>query len=195
MAKNPTVYIVAGPNGAGKTTFAMRFLPKFTGCKSFVNMDMIAKGISPLSMESAVIEAGRLFIQQIKKRIASRVNFAFETTLSGLGYIGLLKQLRKKNYQIHIYFLWIPKVDMALKRIANRVQLGGHGVPSEIVKRRYGKGLSNLINSYIQLSDFCAVFDNSSDDPLLIYERKNGKETILYREKWEYIIEHVEVAK
>jgi predicted ABC-type ATPase len=40
----PTCYVIAGPNGAGKTTFALRYLPEMTGCRNFINADLIADG-------------------------------------------------------------------------------------------------------------------------------------------------------
>jgi predicted ABC-type ATPase len=33
--KKQTCHIIGGPNGAGKTTFAMRHLPRLTGCDIF----------------------------------------------------------------------------------------------------------------------------------------------------------------
>jgi predicted ABC-type ATPase len=51
----PTVYIISGPNGAGKTTFALEFLPKIAGCRNFINVDLIARGLSPLNAEAASI--------------------------------------------------------------------------------------------------------------------------------------------
>ena len=80
-----------GPNGAGKTTFAVRHLPRITGCDNFVNADMITNGLSPLNPENAQIEAGRLFLNEIRKYIAKKKDFAFETTLSGRAYLRLLK--------------------------------------------------------------------------------------------------------
>jgi len=58
--KRPALYIIAGPNGAGKTTFAMRYLPEIAGCRNFVNADMIARGISPLNVDAAAIQACRI---------------------------------------------------------------------------------------------------------------------------------------
>ena len=53
-----TVYIIAGPNGAGKTTFALQYLKDITGCDNFINADMIAYGLMPLSPPDALYEAG-----------------------------------------------------------------------------------------------------------------------------------------
>ncbi len=80
---NPTCYIIAGPNGAGKTTFALNYLPKITGCRDFINVDEIAKGLSPLDFEAGLIQAGKIFLSLLEQKIAHKKDFAFETTLSG----------------------------------------------------------------------------------------------------------------
>ncbi|MBN1510010.1 MAG: hypothetical protein JW955_24405 [Sedimentisphaerales bacterium] len=41
------IVIIAGPNGAGKTTFAREFLPREADCPDFINVDLIAAGLSP----------------------------------------------------------------------------------------------------------------------------------------------------
>lgn len=61
----PRCIIIAGPNGAGKTTFAQEFLPKYVNVVHFVNADLIASGLSPLSPGNAAIAAGRLFLKEL----------------------------------------------------------------------------------------------------------------------------------
>ena len=51
----PTCWIIAGPNGAGKTTFALEYLPKVANCAQFVNVDLIAAGLSPLAPERVIV--------------------------------------------------------------------------------------------------------------------------------------------
>jgi predicted ABC-type ATPase len=77
--------LIAGPNGAGKTTFAQEFLPKFAGVMHFVNADLIAGGLSPFRPGLAAIRAGRLFLAEADRLAAGGVDFALESTLSGLG--------------------------------------------------------------------------------------------------------------
>jgi predicted ABC-type ATPase len=43
--------MIAGPNGAGKTTFALEWLPQVAQNSRFVNVDLIAAGLSPLAIE------------------------------------------------------------------------------------------------------------------------------------------------
>jgi hypothetical protein len=86
----PTVYVIAGPNGAGKTTFASEFLPDFVKCREFLNADLIAAGLSPFAPEAQNVRAGRLLLERIRELAGERVDFGFETTLSGRTYVKLL---------------------------------------------------------------------------------------------------------
>jgi len=65
-------YIIAGPNGAGKTTFATEFLPIETECLNFINVDLIAQGLSPFQPDKMAIEAGRLMIKHINECVNRR---------------------------------------------------------------------------------------------------------------------------
>jgi len=176
--KSPTLYIIAGPNGAGKTTFAREFLPHYADCYEFVNADLIAGGLSPFQPERAALQAGKVMLEQIHALSKRGVNFGFETTLSGKTYVHLLRNLKKRGYRIHLFFLWIADVDLALKRIADRVKSGGHTIPENVVRRRFNKGLQNLIRIYRPLLDTWVLFDNSTDIPDLIVSEEFGKLTI-----------------
>lgn len=60
---SPICTIIAGPNEAGKTTFALTYLPEVAHCRNFVNADLIAAGLSPLSPEREWMMASRRVIQ------------------------------------------------------------------------------------------------------------------------------------
>lgn len=99
MKTAPELFVIAGPNGAGKTTFARTFLPRFANCREFVNADLIAGGLSPFAPGAAAIEAGRIMLGKIEELAAQRHTFAFETTLSGRGYLALFKRLKIRRLQ------------------------------------------------------------------------------------------------
>ncbi|MCX5667197.1 MAG: zeta toxin family protein [Candidatus Omnitrophica bacterium] len=167
-------YIIAGPNGSGKTTFAREFLPEYVHCPNFVNADLIARGLSPFSPEIVAIKAGRLVLQQIDDFAGKGFDFAFETTLAGKSYANLLKELKRKRYALHLFFLWIPNPDLAIERIKERVRDGGHDVPAPDVKRRFTRSIRNFFKLYEPLVDSWMLFDNSKAKPILIAKRRNG---------------------
>jgi predicted ABC-type ATPase len=102
------IIIIAGPNGAGKTTFARSFLPEEAQCPRFINADLIAAGLSPFAPETAAIKAGRLMLAEIAACARRGENFAFETTLSGLGYLADIHRWRSQDYHISLFFFSLP---------------------------------------------------------------------------------------
>jgi predicted ABC-type ATPase len=173
--KEPNLYIIAGPNGAGKTTFARKFLPDYVKCLEFINADLIAGGLSPFVPERAAIQAGRIMMERIRSLSAQRRDFGFETTLSGKTYVKLIRDLRRRGYRIHLFFLWLASTDLAIERIAERVRQGGHYIPDAVVRRRFDKGLFNFLHLYQPLFDSWTIFDNSKDTPKLIAFKESGE--------------------
>jgi predicted ABC-type ATPase len=160
--------VIAGPNGAGKTTFAREYLPKDAAVIHFVNADLIASGLSPLKPELATLAAGRLFLAELDRLAALRVDFAFETTLSGLSHCARLQRWKKAGYRIEIVFLRLVSAALAIRRVAMRVKQGGHHVPRTDVQRRFVRGWKNFQNAYKALADAWAIYDSSEKTPRLI---------------------------
>ena len=164
----PTIYVIAGCNGAGKTTFAKQFLPHEVKCLNFLNADLIAQGLSPLDTSAAALKAGRLLLAEFRSFVAQRKTFAFESTLSGLTYVSLLKQARHDGFQIRVHYLWLPNSTVAIARVRDRVKQGGHDVPVADIRRRFGRSLKNFVHSYAPLADRWAVWDNQTSPPRLM---------------------------
>src|SRR5688572_11297519 len=114
----PKCVVIAGPNGSGKTTFAREFLAD-NGVIHFVNADLIAAGLSPLRPELATLRAARIFIVEINSLASKRVDFAFESTLSGRTYLPLLSKWKTQGYRLELVYLKIATPSLALQRIAD----------------------------------------------------------------------------
>lgn len=177
----PKLYVIAGSNGAGKTTFAKKFLPDYGHCHEFINADLIAAGLAPLEPTRAAFAAGRIVLERLRKLAGQKVDFGFETTLSGKSYVQFLKRLKRNGYEILFFYLWIPNPSLALKRIQERVAMGGHNVPKPAVVRRFGKSLKNLFGLYWNLADKILLLDNSSLKPELV-AMKTGSQLKIYNQ-------------
>jgi predicted ABC-type ATPase len=164
------ILIIAGPNGAGKTTFAREFLPREGRCAQFINADYLAHALSPFSPEKAAMRAGRIMISELKNHIEHGQNVALETTLSGKRYARLIPEWQTMGYAIKLVFLKLQCVDMAIKRVATRVEQGGHNIPEQAIRRRFRTGRKNFENVYKPLVDAWALYDNSGASPVLIEE-------------------------
>jgi predicted ABC-type ATPase len=162
------IIIIAGPNGAGKTTFARDFLPAEAQTLRFINADLIAAGLAPFNPESASIKAGRLMLEEIDECVASGQSFAFETTLSGKGYLRKITLWQQLGYQVKLWFLSLPSEDIAISRVAERVVQGGHNIPEQIIRRRFKSGLENFHERCSKVVDSWAFYDNSGPEPQLI---------------------------
>jgi predicted ABC-type ATPase len=173
--KAPRCIVIAGPNGAGKTTFAREFLPKEAGMVHFVNMDLLAAGLSPLKPELAALKAGKLFLKELDRLVGARLDFAFESTLSGLVYANRLKHWKAIGYQIEIVFLRLASPQLALRRIAARVKQGGHNVSRTEVLRRFDRSWKNFQAFYKPLADAWRVYDNSGGSPRLLESENEDK--------------------
>jgi len=165
-AKKQKILILAGPNGAGKTTFAREFLPNEAACPRFINVDLIAEGLSPFNPEITAFHAGCPMIREIATRVRRRESFAFETTLSGLRYARLIPQWRKKGFSVQLVFLKLPNPAMAIARVAARKAQGGHAVPEEVIRRRFVAGWRNFQRIYKPLVNAWILYDNALDRPI-----------------------------
>jgi len=168
MNAQKKITIIAGPNGAGKTTFAREFLPREADCLDFINVDLIAAGLSPFDPERAALRAGRLMLQEIQRRIHAGESFAFETTLAGRHYARLIPLGQRAGYHVRIIFLSLPTADLAVARVSARVAQGGHNVPEHVVRGRFDAGLKNFHNTFCRMVNSRALYDNSGPVPTLI---------------------------
>ncbi|GAB4058111.1 zeta toxin family protein [Uliginosibacterium sediminicola] len=159
------IVIIAGPNGAGKTTFAREFLPQEAHCPIFINADLIAAGLSPFAPEAVAVKAGRIMLAEMGEKLQAGQSFAFETTLSGLSYARQIPQWQALGYEVKLFFLSLPDVEMAISRVATRVSQGGHNIPEEVIRRRFNAGLRNFHDTYKNLVDDWMLYDNQEKVP------------------------------
>jgi predicted ABC-type ATPase len=176
--KPPHVVVVAGPNGAGKSTVAPLLLKGALGVSEFVNMDVIAEGLSAFEPERVSLTAGKIMLARLRELARQRVSFAFETTLASRSFVPWIRSLISEGYRFHVLFLWLPNADYAVARVAGRIRMGGHSVPEDTIRRRYESGLRNFFTLYRPLSTIWRVYDNSGRPlPRLIAAGAGGRTT------------------
>ncbi len=181
-----SIHVFSGPNGAGKTTFAKVLLPRLD-CPNFLNADMIAAGVAPLSPASSAITAARILFREWDRLVASGQSFGFETTLSGRTYALRLREAKARGYQIYLYYLWLPTANIALQRIRQRVKKGGHDVPAADVRRRFDASRFNFTNIYFLLADRSMVLDASGQPPKLVVEYSDSEKIVTNDKIYEQI--------
>ena len=158
----PRLYIISGPNGSGKTTASYSVLPELLDCSEFVNSDEFAKHLSPFAPESAYITASRLMLRKVQYLFDRREDFCIETTLATRSLLKMARSAQRKGYYVTVLYFWLNSPDIAIARVAARVQAGGHDIPEETIRRRYQMGLNYLFHSYMPTCDKWILADNSN---------------------------------
>jgi predicted ABC-type ATPase len=152
---NPTLYFLAGPNGAGKSTFYEAFF-KGSGL-AFVNADQITSALGISSSESsATADSIRLHL------VKDRVSFITETVFSDPvgAKLQFLRDAINSGYDVALIFIGIADAILSEARVIQRVQEGGHDVPSDRLERRFTQSLKNLFAA-MEFVPTVAVYDNS----------------------------------
>ena len=169
--QHPNLYIIAGPNGAGKTTASFNLLPDVLHCPNFVNADEIARGLSPFTPESVAIQAGKIMLQRIDELLPQGVDFAIETTLATRSYVQLVHRAHKLGYKVHLIFFALENEEQAIQRVAQRVSNGGHNIQETDIRRRFHRGIYNLIHLYMPICEIVYVLNNNSVPAKLIAQK------------------------
>lgn len=169
MQKKPEVVVIAGPNGSGKSTYTEYILgPGQFADSSFeyINADNIQSSIGCSALDAAV-EATKLR----ELAIFEKRNFAFETVLSTRRNLDLLIKAKSEGYFIRCFYFVTVDSSINFQRVENRVAEGGHDVPKDKIESRYDKALK-LIPELVQICDSINIWDNSTDRPYRIFQKK-----------------------
>jgi predicted ABC-type ATPase len=112
--------------------------------------------------------------EEMRALVLDGRSFAFETTCSGKSYVRLLEQCKLNGWRITLLYFWLPRPEMAVARVASRVNQGGHSIPPDVILRRYYSGISNMRNLYLPLADEAEIYDNTDRRRILIAEKREG---------------------
>lgn len=175
----PWLMVIAGPNGAGKSTFYNIVLSEDPILKEvdFVNLDNYAKELSGPegNPNDHMLTAGRLVYDAIDDNIASRTSFIYETTASGMTHLKIMDKAKDAGYNIATIFIGLADVELSHLRVQQRIEEGGHSVPSEDIERRFPR-IFKIFPEMLARSDSAAVFDNSFKNPYkLIFFMENDR--------------------
>lgn len=188
-SSQPILTIYAGPNGSGKTTCyealkasdPIRTVP-------YVNADVIALKKAQAQGYTTVNElndklryqlelaAGKEALTQRTALLSARASFTLETTASSQRTLDLIAHAHQQGYHKAVNFLYLPRVELNLARIAHRVSQGGHNVAEAVVRRRYPRAISQ-IPALLQAADCFQLIDNSTKPTIVL--SKTGSQITL----------------
>lgn len=157
----PKLYIISGCNGAGKTTASYALLPELLECSQFVNSDEFAKFLEPFQPELAKVRASRFMLQKINYLFGQRADFAIETTLATRSLLKISQKAQAAGYTVTVLYFWLNSPELAIQRVHDRVEKGGHNIPEDIIRRRYSTGIMYFFRDYSKVCDRWILADNS----------------------------------
>lgn len=189
----PNLYIIAGPNGAGKTTASYTLLPEMLNCLNFVNADEIARGLSPFSPDTVDVQAARIMLLRIDELLEQKADFAIETTLATRSYVQTVKRAQTIGYKVHLLFFCLESPEQAIQRVAQRVREGGHNIPEEVIRRRFQRGIENLVHLYLPICDGVLVYNNTKTPAQLIARKRDNDGDVELEdvEMWNQLIQKI----
>lgn len=163
----PSIYVLAGTNGAGKSSVAGAAI-RARGADYF-NPDEATRRIleaNPgIDLREANSQAWLQGKRLLEEAIASRKEFAFETTLGGNSIPALLETAHDAGMAVRVWYVGLEGVALHIARVRERAAAGGHDIPEAKIRERYQRSRENLIRLLPKLAEL-RVFDNSAEgDP------------------------------
>ena len=165
----PVVLAFAGPNGSGKSTVTRGLSPFGT----YINADDLKKEYGLTDFEAA-----RQAELLRKNLLGKGADFSFETVLSTERNLLLLEKAKLLGYEVQCIYILTCNENINVARVRSRKAAGGHDVPVDKIRTRYRRALA-LLPHLIGLCDKILIYDNSGDQPELIFAKSNAS-TELY---------------
>lgn len=174
---NPELLVIAGCNGAGKSSFSRVLAPTniipFDYDFHFLNF---YKSLIPTDLQDKM--AHNMAFQELEKQVQSAISknssFCYETNFDSnpLHWPTIFKD---KGFEVNLIYFCLDSIMEAKRRVAIRVENGGHFVPEKEISRRFIQGYSNL-NLHFKFFNNLHVFDCSRYDlePLYCFSLQNG---------------------
>jgi predicted ABC-type ATPase len=150
--------IFAGVNGAGKST--LYNITDLRNTKRVNTDEILAAAGGDWRNPKDALQAMRKGITLINSYLADGISFCQETTLTGKRIFKILETAKQSGYFIEMYYVGLDSVEISIERVAKRVEMGGHGIPEDDLRRRFEVSQNNLKKS-INICDDIFVYDNS----------------------------------
>lgn len=160
----PRLLVVAGPNGSGKTTVTEAGLLHewFEGCE-YVNPDIIAQEFGDWNDPALVVRAANEAAKRRSACIAERRSLAFESVFSAPDKPEFVISALEAGYFVRLFFVSTSDPAINVERVAQRVLLGGHSVPTDKIIKRWSRSISNCA-AVAPFVDRLYLYDNSATD-------------------------------
>ena len=173
--QRPVLIAFAGPNGSGKTTMAKVMLRHgWLDGFEYINPDNIARDrFGNWNDPAAVLQAARVAATARQACLADRRALAIETVFSSHWSFGFVREAREAGFFVRVFFVGTDHPSINVRRVAHRVRLGGHDVPTAKIVARHPRSIANLA-SLLAWANRVHVYDNSIDGVAPVQQFRTG---------------------
>lgn len=174
MSKQYT--LIAGVNGAGKSTFYLSHPEFFEGTLRLNADEILQEQGGNWRKQSDNAKSMRELIHRMNDYFSEEKSFHHETTLSGSvrGFEKRVEQAKELGYNTTLIYVFLAGADIAIDRVKQRVEKGGHGIPDDVIRRRYVQSMDNFKKLNERFDDVIVL--NNSDMYSLIYRKQSNLE-------------------
>jgi len=153
--------LLAGPNGAGKTTLYERVIYPGRPRLPFVNADVIAAARFGGDAARMGYAAAEIAATTRAALIDARLDFCTETVFSHPSKVDLVDAAVAAGYDVALHVVMVP-LELSVRRVAARVEAGGHDVPADKINARYERIWPNVVAA-VERCRRSVFYDNSHD--------------------------------
>ncbi|WP_223823413.1 zeta toxin family protein [Leuconostoc carnosum] len=108
-------------------------------------------------------------------------------------HLNLIDKAHQNGYEVTLLYVAVNSVKTAIKRVNERVESGGYGIPPETIKKRYSQSYNNLPEVAFK-SDNVLIYDNSKKI-VNVYTRKHNQVEINNLKQYPWINQGVTFSK
>jgi len=153
--------IIGGVNGVGKSTiYSSLSDDDMYALGKRVNVDEIALVYGDWRDTKVQFQAGMQAVKEIKAYLNDKKDFHQETTLAGQSIPHTIMRAKEIGYTIHLWYIYVTNVELAMERVRARVASGGHGISDNVIERRSVASLK-MLKTVIPLCDEVRLYDNT----------------------------------
>jgi predicted ABC-type ATPase len=172
----PQLFVIAGPNGAGKSVLSRwllnNHLEAFDGDKL---QKALAEQYPALPWEEIQRMAAHQFESQWQAARAERGDFAYETNFTFPQSIQLPITFRESGYEINMFYIGMHTLTESTRRVALRVQNGGHDVDSGSLELNFNGGIVHVLKHFAFFDRFLFIDNPISGPPKIVLYAELGK--------------------
>jgi predicted ABC-type ATPase len=136
--------------------------------------------VDPGKVNSYLPAATTDFIRQ--ELLELRMTFTFESVMSHASKVELLRKAQASGYRTYLYFIATDDPAINVARVKQRVELDGHPVCEEKIRKRYYESIA-LLEDAVAATNRAYIFDNSGDRHVWLAEITDGEELTLHSDE------------